>query len=99
MVSSRGTAEAENLLLLYYTRTRAMTREEFIEYVKDTLIPDLKASGSYSSAQDWKAALLFLDGYHEVEFKGESFAFPVGERESKGIEIPMETLRSWVSGK
>ena len=76
-----------------------MCREEFIAYIKETLIPDLKSSGSYSSAQDWEAALLFLDGYHEVEFKGESTAVPVGERESKGITIPMETLKSWVSSK
>jgi hypothetical protein len=59
-----------------------MRREEFIEYIKNTLIPDLKESGSYASAFDWEAALLFLDGYHEVEFS-ESTVVPVGERESK----------------
>lgn len=77
-----------------------MTREEFIEYVKDTLIPDLKEAGMHTTAQDWRAALLFLDGYHEVTFAGsESYAFPVGERESKPIPIPMDTLKGWVSGK
>lgn len=76
-----------------------MTREEFIEYVKDTLIPDLKEAGMHSTAQDWRAALIFLDGYHEVTFAGEAYAFPVGERDSKPIPIPTKTLKGWVSSK
>lgn len=76
-----------------------MTREEFIEYVKDTLIPDLEEAGMLSEAQDWRAALIFLEGYHEVTFAGNASAFPVGERDSKPIPIPTKTLKGWVSSK
>jgi hypothetical protein len=34
-----------------------MTRDEFADYLTDTLIPDLQASGSFATAADFIAAV------------------------------------------
>lgn len=52
-----------------------MTREEFIRYLKGTLIPDLRQSGSCATAADFAAAVLFMEGANEVEI-GEDDATP-----------------------
>ena len=36
------------------------TRAEFIHYLKDTLIPDLKEAGSVCTAQDFETAVEFM---------------------------------------
>jgi hypothetical protein len=44
-----------------------MTKQEFIDYLKDTLIPDLRDSGRDCTAADFCAAILFMEGAEEVE--------------------------------
>lgn len=44
-----------------------MTRQEFLRYLRETLIPDLRDSGSYATAADFCAAVLFIEGADEVE--------------------------------
>ena len=44
-----------------------MTRAEFVRYLKETLIPDLRQSGSCATAADFAAAVLFIEGASEVE--------------------------------
>lgn len=36
-------------------------REDFIKFLKETLIPDLKDSGNYSTAEDFETAVFFMD--------------------------------------
>ncbi len=38
------------------------TREEFIEYLTETLVPDLKESGRTCTAQDFETAIKFMEG-------------------------------------
>lgn len=38
-----------------------MTREEYIKYLEETLIPDLLASGHVATAQDFMRAVWFLE--------------------------------------
>ena len=37
------------------------TREEFIRFLENTLIPDLKESGRHSTAEDFETAVFFMD--------------------------------------
>jgi hypothetical protein len=37
-----------------------MTRDEFIEYLIETLIPDLRASGHYATANDFAACVTLI---------------------------------------
>jgi hypothetical protein len=46
-----------------------MTKQEFIDYLKNVLIPDLHASGNNSTAADFYAAMLFLEGANEVQIR------------------------------
>ena len=39
-------------------------RYDFIEYLKETLIPDLKESGKNSTANDFELAVLFMENSH-----------------------------------
>lgn len=50
-----------------------MTRSDFVNYLRNTLIPDLLESGSNAMASDLSAAVLFIEGANEVEI-GESAA-------------------------
>lgn len=43
-----------------------MSRGEFIIYLRETLIPDLKESGQMNTASDLEAAVLFIEGAQEV---------------------------------
>ena len=36
-------------------------REDFIKFLKETLIPDLKDSGNYATAEDFETAVFFMD--------------------------------------
>ncbi len=49
-----------------------MTRTEFIDYLQDTLIPDLLASGLDATAADFRAALLFMEGAKVVNIDGDN---------------------------
>jgi hypothetical protein len=44
-----------------------MTRAEFLHYLKETLIPDLRQSGNNATAADFAAAALFIEGAIEVD--------------------------------
>lgn len=44
-------------------------KAEFIAYLKETLIPDLRQSGHDATAADFCAAVLFMEGAQEVEVK------------------------------
>jgi hypothetical protein len=46
-----------------------MTREEFVAYLRETLIPDLRRSGWNNTASDFEAAVLFIQGSREVEIE------------------------------
>lgn len=35
-------------------------REDFIEFLEETLIPDLKESGRYATAEDFETAVFFM---------------------------------------
>jgi hypothetical protein len=48
-----------------------MTKEEFIDYIESTLIPDLIASGRDMTATDFKAAVLFIKGANKVKIDGD----------------------------
>ena len=43
------------------------TKEEFIAFLEGTLIPDLKESGTFATASDFSAAVLFMRGAEKVE--------------------------------
>lgn len=53
-----------------------MTKQEFIDYLKQTLIPDLVASDKAETAADFEAAVFFLEGAKNVEFRNSVY----GER-------------------
>lgn len=36
-------------------------RKDFIKFLKETLIPDLKDSGKYATAEDFETAVFFMD--------------------------------------
>ena len=46
------------------------TKEEFIAFLEGTLIPDLKESGTFATASDFSAAVLFLRGAEKVDVSG-----------------------------
>lgn len=47
------------------------TREEFVEYLKNTLVPDLRNSGHDYTAADFDAARIFIEeNAREVEITG-----------------------------
>ena len=41
--------------------TRTWERKDFIKFLKETLIPDLKRSGNHSTAEDFETAVFFMD--------------------------------------
>lgn len=43
------------------------TKEEFIEFLTSTVIPDLEESGRIETATDFKLAVALLQGAKEVE--------------------------------
>jgi hypothetical protein len=49
-----------------------MNKEEFINYLEDTLIPDLIESGHECTAEDFRACIAFMRGAEEVTFDKES---------------------------
>lgn len=51
--------------------TGIWSREEFVAYLRETLIPDLRASGRDATAGDFVAAILFIEGAAAVEIDGE----------------------------
>jgi hypothetical protein len=54
-----------------------MTRDEFVAYLRETLIPDLRADGRHATASDFEAAILFIEGAREVDIREEG-ALEVG---------------------
>lgn len=38
------------------------TRGDFIEFLEETLIPDLKESGRHATAEDFETAVFFMKG-------------------------------------
>lgn len=44
------------------------TKDEFIAYLEETLIPDLYRSGNECTAADFEACVLFMQGANEVAF-------------------------------
>ena len=42
-------------------KMKTWEREDFIKFLKETLIPDLKLSGKYSTAEDFETAVFFMD--------------------------------------
>jgi len=42
------------------------TKDEFVAYLEETLIPDLIESGRVSTAADFNAAIFFMTGAQEV---------------------------------
>ena len=44
-----------------------MSKRDFILYLTQTLIPDLRESGRDATAADFEAAVLFMQGATEVE--------------------------------
>jgi hypothetical protein len=46
--------------------TVTLRRTEFIAHLKETLIPDLLASGYTATAADFQIAILFMEGKEEV---------------------------------
>jgi len=46
-----------------------MTREEFVSYLRETLIPDLRQSGWNNTASDFEAAVLFIEGAEAVDIE------------------------------
>lgn len=49
-----------------------MGRGEFVAYLRDTLIPDLRESGRHATAEDFLAAVAFIEDpeLEEVEIGG-----------------------------
>jgi|13_taG_2_1085334.scaffolds.fasta_scaffold26453_3 hypothetical protein len=45
-----------------YTEEKTWTREDFIRFLETTLIPDLHASESHSTAEDFETAIHFMKG-------------------------------------
>lgn len=43
------------------TQRHKWNRLDFIEYLKKTLIPDLKDSGKHATAEDFETAVFFMD--------------------------------------
>ena len=44
-----------------------MNREQFIAYLRTTLIPDLRETGMTATAADFEACCLFMEGAEEIE--------------------------------
>lgn len=44
-----------------------MKRSDFVQYLRETLIPDLRESGNDATAADFEACVLFMEGALEVE--------------------------------
>ena len=42
-------------------KMKTWDREDFIKFLKETLIPDLKLSGKYSTAEDFETAVFFME--------------------------------------
>lgn len=47
------------------------TKAEFIAYLQETLIPDLKDSGHFATAADFEACILFMTGTNKVKIEGD----------------------------
>jgi len=47
-----------------------MTREEFVDYLEGSLIPDLRESGRNATADDFEVAVAFIEdiGLDEVNY-------------------------------
>lgn len=43
------------------------TKDQFLNYLNFTLIPDLRESGNNATASDLEAATHFINGAHEVK--------------------------------
>jgi len=44
------------------SETKTWTRADFIWFLENTLIPDLKESGRHSTAEDFETAVYFMTG-------------------------------------
>tara|TARA_B100000131_G_C17634774_1_gene417502 strand:+ start:144 stop:359 length:216 start_codon:yes stop_codon:yes gene_type:complete len=44
------------------SETKTWEREEFIWFLENTLIPDLKESGRHATAEDFETAVFFMKG-------------------------------------
>ena len=45
----------------FFGKMKAWDREDFIKFLKETLIPDLKLSGKYATAEDFETAVFFME--------------------------------------
>jgi hypothetical protein len=45
------------------------TKEEFLSYLRETLIPDLRESGNEGMVTDFEAAILFIEGAKEIKIE------------------------------
>ncbi len=48
------------------------SKEEFLRFLKETLIPDLRASGTNATAASFHAAVLFIQGAKVVKIHDSS---------------------------
>mgnify|MGYP003121042774 FL=1 len=44
----------------FFGKMATWDREDFIKFLKETLIPDLKRSGNHSTAEDFETAVFFM---------------------------------------
>jgi len=60
------------------SESKTWTRYEFIEFLEETLIPDLKESGYIYTAEDFETAVYFMRGktYWDEEFNAEFTDYP-----------------------
>lgn len=49
-----------------------MNKDDFVHFLTNTLIPDLRESGQNNVASDFQAAVLFINGADEVDINEES---------------------------
>lgn len=60
------------------TETKTWKRYEFIEFLENTLIPDLHDSGMHATAEDFETAVYFMKGevVWDEEFHAEFTDYP-----------------------
>ena len=65
--------------------TRTWERKDFIKFLKETLIPDLKRSGNHSTAEDFETAVFFMDTVPTP--LGASYVIQRQQRVYRGYEV------------
>ena len=68
-----------------------MTKADFVNYLTNTLIPDLRLSGNYTTAVDFKAAVLFMQGAKAVEIGDDVEVAPASETAKELLAILEKT--------